>query len=175
MNYRCTSFILGGALRVIGHNPGPLSEDSSARSREGGRLSHVQEVQGPTPGGGLHHRGIRSRMEEGVKPEDMAVLFGPNLDAGILAGRMMEQHMPFAMREHIRNVFEHFIGRNMRSYMELASGSRSPKHFLDVANCPKRYISGRAWRTGKYPLRTCAGSTAIRSGCRTASTSLSGT
>ena len=140
VNYRCTSFILGGALRVIGHNRDRYPK--KLRTVKGtGAPVHVQEVQGPTQEADYIIGAIRSRMEEGVKPEDMAVLFRTNLDAGILAGRMMEQHMPFAMREHIRNVFEHFIGRNMRSYMELASGSRSRKHFLDIANCPKRYIS----------------------------------
>src|SRR5699024_1219792 len=84
---------------------------------------------------------IQKRMEEGKDLKDMAVLFRTNLDAGILAGQLMEHRLPFSMREYVRNVFEHFIGRNIRSYMELASGRRDRKYFLDIANCPRRYIS----------------------------------
>ena len=140
VNYRCSSYILKGALRVIGNNKKRYPKE--LRTVKGkGACVHVQEVKDPTEEAKYIISSVKKRMEEGVKLQNMAVLFRTNLDAGILAGQMMECQIPFFMRDYIRNVFEHFIGRNIRSYLELASGDRNRKYFLDVANCPKRYIS----------------------------------
>ena len=140
VNYRCTSYILKGAVRVIEHNKKRYPKKLRA-VKDKGALVHVQEVKDPTEEAKYIISSIQKRMEEGKDLKDMAVLFRTNLDAGILAGQLMEHRLPFSMREYVRNVFEHFIGRNIRSYMELASGRRDRKYFLDIANCPRRYIS----------------------------------
>lgn len=148
VNYRCTPYILKGAVRVIGHNKKRYPKKLRT-VKDKGALVHVQEVKDPTEEAGYIISAIQKRAEEGTALQDMAVLFRTNLDAGILAGQMMERHMPFSMREYVRNVFEHFIGRNIRSYMELACGRRDRKYFLDIANCPKRYISRESMERGE--------------------------
>ena len=147
VNYRCTSYILKGAVRVIEHNKKRYPK-KLCTVKEKGAPVHVQEVRDPTEEARYIIFAIQKRMEEGVAIKDMAVLFRTNMDAGILAGQLMERRLPFSMRDYVRNVFEHFIGRNIRSYMELACGKRDRKYFLDIANCPKRYISRESMERG---------------------------
>ena len=87
-------------------------------------------------------------MEEGKDLKDMAVLFRTNLDAGILAGQLMEHRLPFSMREYVRNVFEHFIGRNIRSYMELASGRRDRSISWTLPTVPGGISAGEHGTSG---------------------------
>lgn len=140
INYRSTRFILQGAMRVIGHNKKRYPKDLHTEKGKGTAI-HVQELKDPTEEARYIISCIRERAGSGEALKETAVLFRTNMDAGILAGQLMECRIPFTMRDYIRNVFDHFIGRNIRSYLELAAGSRSRKYFLDIANCPKRYIS----------------------------------
>lgn len=140
VNYRSTSYILKGAVRVISNNKNRYQKELETAKGKGAVI-HVQELRDPTEEAAYIIASIRKRLEEGVRPENIAVLFRTNVDAGVLAGRMVEQQIPFTMRDYIRNVFEHFIGRNIRSYLMLACGKRDRKYFLDIANTPKRYIS----------------------------------
>jgi DNA helicase-2/ATP-dependent DNA helicase PcrA len=52
----------------------------------------------------------------------------------------MEYNVPFQMKEHFPNLYEHFIGRNLITYMKMALGERSRKSFLEIMNRPNRYI-----------------------------------
>ena len=84
---------------------------------------------------------IREAIKGGQKLEEIAVLFRTASDARIVAELLVEYQIPFHMKEHIYNIYDHFIARNLKSYLKLAQGERDRRLFLDVMNCPKRYIS----------------------------------
>ena len=71
----------------------------------------------------------------------MAVIFRTNTQPRLLVGRLMEYNIPFQMRDVIPNIFDHWIARNILTYIKLAMGNRDRKLFLQVMNRPKRYIS----------------------------------
>ena len=140
VNYRSTAHILNGALRVIGHNEQRFSKEIKPHAGKG-ECVHVQEVLDVTEEGKYVIEGVKKRMEQGVPAREIAVLFRTNRDARILAEMLAEHQIPFEMKENIQNIYDHFIARNIKSYMQLASGSRERRYFLDIMNCPKRYLS----------------------------------
>lgn len=140
VNYRSTAHILNGALRVIGHNVQRFSKEIKPYAGKG-ECVHVQEVLDVTEEGKYVIDSIKSRMEQGIPAREIAVLFRTNKDARVLAEMLAEYQIPFEMKENIQNIYDHFIARNMKSYLKLASGSRERRYFLDIMNCPKRYLS----------------------------------
>ena len=44
------------------------------------------------------------------------------------------------MREHLPNLYNHFIAKDIMAYFRLAMGQRERKDFLQVMNRPKRYL-----------------------------------
>ena len=44
------------------------------------------------------------------------------------------------MREHLPNIYEHFIAKDICAYFSLSLGSRKRQDFLQVMNRPKRYL-----------------------------------
>ena len=52
----------------------------------------------------------------------------------------MEYHIPFQMKEHLPNLYEHFIGRDFQAYMRMALGEETAEIFLMIMNRPNRYI-----------------------------------
>ena len=71
----------------------------------------------------------------------MAVIFRTNTQPRLLVGRLMEYNIPFQMRDVIPNIFDHWIARNIFSYIKLGLGNRDRNMFLQIMNKPKRYIS----------------------------------
>ena len=53
---------------------------------------------------------------------------------------LIKRHIPFQMKEHLPNIYDHFIAKDIQSYLRLASGRRERRDFLQVMNRPKRYI-----------------------------------
>lgn len=140
MNYRSTANILRHALRVIGHNE--VRFDKKIRTQKGaGTALHVQEVLDSEEEGAYVVSEIRKRMEAGILPEQLAVLYRVHTDARAVAEQLVKQKIPFSMRDHLPNLYQHFIAKDIQAYFRLAKGSRTRADFLQVMNRPKRYLA----------------------------------
>ena len=140
INFRSTSNIVRNALKVIGNNETRFEKAIHAKKTKGLSL-HVQEVADPAEESRYVMEEIQSRIQSGVKAEDIAVLFRLHTDAGNLAETLWEHRVPFQMREHLPNIYNHFIAKDIKAYFKMAAGSRIRQDFLQIMNKPKRYIS----------------------------------
>ena len=140
VNYRSAGNIMKGALRVIGYNKKRFPKKIRA-SKERGESVHTQEVKDMAEDSRYVIKCIQECLKKGVGYSEIAVLYRTATDARVLAEKLMEYQIPFHMKEHINNIYDHFIARNLKSYLCLARGDRERRLFLDVMNCPKRYIS----------------------------------
>lgn len=147
INYRSTSNIVENALKVIGHNEVRFDKAIRADKQAGASL-HVQEVRDPVEEGSYILDEIQERIRSGVKPEEIAVLFRIHTDARPLVEGLLERQIPFQMREHMPNIYNHFIAKDIRTYFKMAHGSRERQDFLQIMNRPKRYI-GRDSLSGR--------------------------
>ena len=140
INYRSTAHIVNGALRVINHNRMRYPKEIRA-SRKADKTVHVQEVKDPSEEAHYILEHIRDALKEGKKPEEIAVLFRTSSDAGIIAELFMEYQIPFRMKEHLNNLYEHFIGQDIYSYFRLSQREYDRRYFLQIMNRPNRFIS----------------------------------
>lgn len=140
VNYRSAGNIMKGAQRVIGFNKNRFPKKIRA-SKEKGETVHIQEVKDMSEESKYVIKCIRDCLARGVTHSQIAVLYRTYTDARVLAEKLMEYQIPFQMKEHMNNLYDHFIARNLKSYLCLANGARERRLFLDIMNCPKRYIS----------------------------------
>jgi len=84
---------------------------------------------------------VREDIKSGKKPEEIAVLFRTASDARIIAELLVEYQIPFHMKEHLNNLYEHFIGQDIYSYLKLSQKEFERKYFLQIMNRPNRFIS----------------------------------
>lgn len=139
VNYRSTKAIVNGAARVIRHNQKRFKKKIITLNEQGDPV-HVQEVKHPIEESKYVLREIQNAQARGVTAKEIAVLFRTNIEARALVETCMEYNVPFQMKEHFPNLYEHFIGRNLITYMKMALGDRSRKSFLEIMNRPNRYI-----------------------------------
>ena len=83
---------------------------------------------------------LKRRCRREPQPEKIAVLFRIHTDARPVVEALLERHISFQMKEHLPNLYNHFIGKDIQAYFRLALGERKRQDFLQVMNRPKRYI-----------------------------------
>ena len=147
VNYRSSGYIVKGALRVIGNNKIRFEKKIEA-FRKPDETVHVQEVKDPVQEAEYVLERIREYREKGVSYMEMAVLYRTNVDARVMSELMTEYQIPFVMKEHLNNIYEHFIALDMISYLRLSQGEYDRKYFLQIANRPNRYLTRESMKTG---------------------------
>ena len=147
VNYRSSGYIVKGALRVIGNNKIRFEKKIEA-FRKPDETVHVQEVKDPVQEAEYVLESIREYREKGVSYTEMAVLYRTNVDARAMSELMTEYQIPFVMKEHLNNIYEHFIALDMISYLRLSQGEYDRKYFLQIANRPNRYLTRESMKTG---------------------------
>ena len=147
VNYRSSGYIVKGALRVIGNNKIRFEKKIEA-FRKPDETVHVQEVKDPVQEAEYVLERIREYREKGVSYMEMAVLYRTNVDARAMSELMTEYQIPFVMKEHLNNIYEHFIALDMISYLRLSQGEYDRKYFLQIANRPNRYLTRESMKTG---------------------------
>lgn len=142
-NYRSTEEIVEAAGKVISFNQRRFKKKIHA-NKEKGMPPVVKIFEKEKEEEQYVRECIRRYAQSGTPYEEMAVLYRTNSGAGFLVEKLMEYQIPFQMRDILPNLYEHWISRNMISYMKLAKGDRSRREFLQVMNRPNRYISRAA-------------------------------
>lgn len=140
VNYRSAGNIMKGALRVIGYNKKRFPKKIRTQ-KDKGESVHIQEVKDLIEESKYVIKSMKEYQNKGIPFSDMAILYRTQNDARVMAEKLMEYQIPFRMKEHIHNIYEHFIARNLKSYLRIAQGERDRRLFIDIMNCPTRYIS----------------------------------
>ncbi len=145
-NYRCRAPILEAASRLISHNKKRYGKQLTAMRGKGDAV-HVAKYGNVLSQADAIAEKIRGFLQAGTEPEEIAVLFRTARQMNVLSRKMMEYNIPFVMKDTMPNLFEHWIAKDLITYLKLAQGERSRSHFLKIANRPKRYISRAAFES----------------------------
>lgn len=153
VNYRSTKNIVYGAQKVIRKNRNRYDKKIITLNEQGENV-HIQETRNPVEESRYVLGRITEELKKGVPPSEIAVLYRTAMEPRALVETLMEYNVPFQMKEHLPNLYEHFIGKNLCAYLRMAIGKRERKDFLEVMNRPIRYISRSAVETGEVSFES---------------------
>ncbi len=141
VNYRCGKQITAFAGNLIAHNHTRFPKEITANS-----TSDLPVLLWDFPTQREQNRALISEIlrlhrEEGIAFHRMAVLFRTNAQPGLLIQQLFEFNIPFLSRDHIPNLYDHWIAGDLFTYIRLAGGDRSRAAFLKIMNRPNRYLS----------------------------------
>ena len=139
-NYRSSRQIVEAAGKLIVHNRTRFEKDIKA-ARGPGRPVDIREWPGPMEESLAIAMELRDYASMGIAFQDMAVLFRTNMGPRLLIEKLMEYNIPFCMRDTVPNLYDHWIVKNVLSYIKAASGDLSRANILSIINRPKRYVS----------------------------------
>ena len=83
---------------------------------------------------------IRIWRERGGSYGDIAVLFRTNTQPRKLVEELISEGIPFRMRDSLPNLYDHWIVKDVFTYLHMAKGSLKRSDFLQIMNRPKRYL-----------------------------------
>ena len=140
VNYRSTKEIVEAASRLIARNKTRFPKKITAKKGQGKPVV-TKSWENPQEEALGIIREIQDYVNAGYQYSDIAVLYRTNLGPRLLAERLMEYNIPFCMRDSIPNLYEHWIARNILSYIRAAEGNLDRANILQIINRPKRYVS----------------------------------
>lgn len=73
--------------------------------------------------------------------EDIAILYRTNMESRSLIDEFIRKGVPFKLLDKSYNFFEHFICKDIISYLKLSIDNKDKESFLRIINKPFRYIS----------------------------------
>lgn len=139
-NYRSTEDIVKPAVRLIEHNKKRYEKEITAERGSGRPIITVackdamEETQKIVSE-------LQGYVQAGYQLTDIAVLYRTNMNPRLLVERLMEYNIPFHMKDTLPNLYEHWITKNILSYIRAAHGDLSRANILQIINRPNRYVS----------------------------------
>lgn len=143
-NFRSTRDIVETSVKLIEHNK-VRYEKTLIPVHGAGRPVEAVVYGNPLLQMDDVARKLRLYELAGYRYEDMAVLFRTSNGSGLLAEKLMEYNIPFIMRDTIPNLYNHWIAKDLFSYLELGAGGRKRSDFYRIMNRPNRYFSRDAF------------------------------
>lgn len=138
-NYRCTGRIVAAAGRLIAHNEKRFAKNIHA-VRQMGEPVVFHSFKNMAEENRCILDEIRAHVARGGTYADIAVLFRTNIGPRFLVEQFLEYGIPFHMKDKMPNLYEHFIAKDVMSYIRYACGDESRANLLRIINKPNRYI-----------------------------------
>ncbi len=141
VNYRSVPEIVESSSNLISHNGKRFAKDIRAAAADGCepviKFFRDQREQDQ-----YVIDTIRDLNEKtGIPLHEIAILYRTNAQPELLMHMMTQQNIPYLSGDHIPCRFDHWIARDLNTYLSLASGDRSRASFLRVMNRPNRHLS----------------------------------
>ena len=140
INYRCSGNIVEMAGKIIENNKKRFAKNISS-NREAGEKVLIEKVEDGKVQCETILKKIQHYHGKGIPYSQMAVIYRTNTQPRPIISKLMEYNVPFQVRDAIPSLFDHWVARDMISYLKMALGSRDRQTFLTIMNRPKRYIS----------------------------------
>jgi len=143
VNYRSTSPLTRNAFCLISHNSQRFSKNIKASRGEGLPVA-IHGFKTMREETAFIVEDIRKKLQKGVSPDEIAVLYRIGTQPRSLLEKLMEYNLPFRLREGLPDIYHHWIARDLIAYIHIAMGDMQRKYFYSIMNRPNRYISREA-------------------------------
>lgn len=145
-NYRSLKEIIKTADHVVKHNSQRFAKDFYGAREEKGKVFFHNYLNNTSQLGGVLHK-VRELLEQGVKPEQIAILYRTNKESMPFAEYFMREKIPFQCNERLKSKYHHWIFQDIQAYWKLSRGKKDKISFQRILNHPNRYFYGKAFHS----------------------------
>lgn len=138
INYRSCKNIVDISKLVIEHNVNRNKKVINSFKKSDGLIRYNNPYNET-----LQCEDIASVIEKDIvgEFEENAILYRTNMEARSIIDVFTRKKLPFVLLDKGYNFFEHFICKDLLSYLSLAMNAKDKKSFLNIINKPFRYVS----------------------------------
>lgn len=73
--------------------------------------------------------------------EQIAIIYRTNLQARAIIEKLMDNNIDYQLKDVVPTVYDHFIAKDIISYINLALNRKDNRSFFNIANKPKRFLN----------------------------------
>lgn len=141
INYRSNKNIIESSKKVISFNKERNEKDIQWNKDTNGIIScksiYDERVQGDEISNVIREFNKNSNY----RYKDNIVLYRTNMEAMSVIDSFIRNKIPFTLLDKEYNFFNHFICKDLLSYLSLAMNSYDREAFINIINKPFRYVS----------------------------------
>lgn len=139
VNYRSTPNIIEASTRLISRNKERYNKAISAHKDKGDNIEILQYKTLKE-----ENEGILKLISDASKSNEplngIAIITRTNEQPGSLIQKLIDYNVPFIAREKMPNIFDHWIFKDVISYIHIGLGSNKREDYLRIINRPNRYF-----------------------------------
>lgn len=140
INYRSTGNIVFASRAVAEENEHRYYKDITTYNSQGDTVS-VYEFNSLNDEKAFLVSEIRRLIDTGIAADDIAVLSRTNVIGNMYMSRLESDGIPCCDYSVVQDIYEHWISKDILTYIRIALGNRERIDFLRIINKPLRYIS----------------------------------
>lgn len=151
VNYRSCKGIVEASLKVIAENKNRFvkkyraADENSESRRDSVYLHEFPERE-------ELYTYLQDKLKKVQDFATYAVIFRTNAHMQYFARRLLKQGIPFQMREHLHNPYDHEVAKDIFAYLRMAKGTVRREDFIRVMNKPFRALNREPLQTEKVSL-----------------------
>lgn len=141
INYRCGSEITKISNRLIKQNRLRFQKKilSSGQSEQG--LVTVKHFRTQREENLFIIKEIQKKLREGRSLKEIALLYRTNSGPRFIMEQLSGFNISYVSKDQIPSLYNHWIVRDLFTYIKIAKGERTRRNFLRIMNRPNRYLS----------------------------------
>ena len=153
INFRSSTQIVNASAKLISFNSKRFPKSFKAKNGDGAPVSLI-EFKNPFLEVNSIIKDIKDYIKSGQDINNIAVLYRTNLSPRLLIERLMRNNIPFTIRDAIPNLFDHWVAKDIISYIKLAINIGDKSDLLRISNKPNRYISRDSLSSSRANIET---------------------
>ena len=153
INFRSSTQIVNASTKLISFNSKRFPKSFKAKNGDGAPVSLI-EFKNPFLEVNSIIKDIKDYIKSGQDINSIAVLYRTNLSPRLLIERLMRNNIPFTIRDAIPNLFDHWVAKDIISYIKLAINIGDKSDLLRISNKPNRYISRDSLSSSRANIET---------------------
>ena len=153
INFRSSTQIVNASTKLISFNSKRFLKNFKAKNGDGAPVSLI-EFKNPFLEVNSIIKDIKDYIKSGQDINSIAVLYRTNLSPRLLIERLMRNNIPFTIRDAIPNLFDHWVAKDIISYIKLAINIGDKNDLLRISNKPNRYISRDSLSSSRANIET---------------------
>ena len=153
INFRSSTQIVNASAKLISFNSKRFPKNFKAKNGDGAPVSLI-EFKNPFLEVNSIIKDIKDYIKSGQDINNIAVLYRTNLSPRLLIERLMRNNIPFTIRDAIPNLFDHWVAKDIISYIKLAINIGDKSDLLRISNKPNRYISRDSLSSSRANIET---------------------
>ncbi|GKX30365.1 DNA helicase [Vallitalea longa] len=149
VNYRSTKSIVKVSKSVITNNKRRYMKNMITNNKEGNKISIIEAQDIGDEAKIVADNILRLSKDRNIPLSQIAIIYRTNVQSRAIIDMFLDMNIPFVVRDKVAIIYDHWVAKDIISYMKLVGDITNKDALIRIMNKPKRYISKAAIEISK--------------------------